>query len=42
MSQYFENDKNLKSQLKKINYSIFNKNFTFSLTMAFMTPWPII
>ena len=29
MSQYFENDKNLKSQLKKINYSIFNKNFTF-------------
>lgn len=29
MPQYFENDKNLKSQLKKINYSIFNKNFTF-------------
>lgn len=29
MSQYFENDKNIKSQLKKINYSIFNKNFTF-------------
>lgn len=29
MSQYFENDKNIKSQLKKINYLIFNKNFTF-------------
>ena len=29
MPQYFVFDKNLKSQLKKINYSIFNKNFTF-------------
>ena len=29
MSHYFENDQNLKSQLKKTNCSIFNKQFTF-------------
>ncbi|MBD9098732.1 class I SAM-dependent methyltransferase [bacterium] len=29
MSQYFENDKNLKSQLKRISCSIFNKQFIF-------------
>lgn len=29
MSHYFENDKNLKSELKKINCSMFNKKFTF-------------
>ena len=29
MSHYFENDQNLKSQLKKTNCSIFNREFTF-------------
>ena len=29
MSQYFENDKNLKSQLKRTSCSIFNKQFIF-------------
>ena len=29
MSHYFENDQNLKSQLKKTSCSIFNKQFTF-------------
>lgn len=29
MSQYFENDKNLRSQLKRISCSIFNKQFIF-------------